>query len=113
MAFRVKPLSIRLIEPVGSQVYSVVMERLHPACLPDIYTVSLRAFGWNGSCTCGAFTGCCEYLLKHDPANRHRCDHIHAARQFFMEHEMPRLMAEFEHSKIIVLPPYENIPASG
>lgn len=98
---------IASIEPLGAQVYAVRMQCSNPACLPDVFTVSLSASGWNGTCTCPAFVGCCSFLLERNPNRRQRCDHIVACRMWFMEHEAPKLIEESK-PKIVVLPDYES-----
>lgn len=81
------------VTPQGSHVFTV-----------DEFTVNLAAYFWNGSCTCGTFTGCCRRLL--DPRGQSskpwRCDHIEAARSFAMDAYYPAL-AEAQ-DKIIELP---------
>jgi hypothetical protein len=103
----VKPPAIIAIEPLGQQVYTVKVECLHPACLPEAFTVSLREKDWNGSCTCSTFADCCSFLLAKNPKKRSRCDHIVACRMWFMEREAPKLIEESE-SRIVVLPDYES-----
>ena len=80
----------------GSQVYTVADSS------PATYTVDLRDHGWNGSCTCPTFTGCCLPLLQAQRgAKRWRCDHILQCRAYFTEHELPALIERTD--KIIEL----------
>lgn len=68
----------------------------------DSHTVDVRAWQWNGSCTCLTFTGCCLYLLTNQRiSRRQRCDHINAVRAWIIEHEYPTLIEATE--KIITL----------
>jgi hypothetical protein len=94
----------RVITPQGSQAYTV--KDATPGRLPETFMVALRAFDWNGSCTCRTFTDVCAYLLCHGEG-RQRCDHILAARAWAMEHEFPE-MAELADKNIIRMPRYEN-----
>lgn len=93
-------MKITSIEYHGSQVFTVTQVPSHPACVRT-FTVDLRAANWNGTCTCQTFTDCCAFLLQFDSKKRQRCDHILAARQWFMEHEVPKLLAD---ENILVLP---------
>lgn len=90
------------ITNLGSQVFTV--EASSPRS--ERHTVDLRAYSWNGSCTCRAFTGCARFVLKHqgESTNREstRCSHILAVRDFVMETEYPMLVERTE--KIIELP---------
>lgn len=112
MALTVKIVSIRSI---GPQVYAVSLPPIPGGTAAPDLTVNLRAFSWNGSCDCGTFTGCCEPLLIAGARKRWRCEHINAARQWFMEHELPRMISELENANpIIVLDEYEaHLPAAG
>lgn len=87
---------------------------INPTSRPQVYavrdatqtvTVDLRAAGWNGSCTCDTYQQVCRFLLRHNPKQRQRCDHLLAARQWAMEHEFPELVGAEEN--IVVLPEYE------
>lgn len=95
-------MKILSITPLGSQVYAV-RDSLHKT-----RTVSLRAFEWNGSCDCPTFTDCCKPLLDLGSEKRWRCDHIIAARQWMMEHEMPKVLKELEDENIVVLPEFDS-----
>lgn len=68
----------------------------------DGHTVDVRAWQWNGSCTCLTFTGCCLYLLTNQQKPRHqRCDHIEQVHKWIMNNEYPVLIEANE--KIITL----------
>lgn len=86
-------MKITSVEYHGSQVFTVTQVPSHPACVSK-FSVDLRAANWNGSCTCQTFTEVCSYLLRVNPTKRQRCDHIIAARQWFMENEVPKLLTD-------------------
>lgn len=83
------------IKPISRRVYAV------KSSPNDKQTVDAAAFDWNGSCTCGTFTGCCLPLLV-TTRKRWRCPHILAVREWIMEHEYPEMIERSE--KIIELP---------
>lgn len=67
------------------------------------HTVDVRAWRYNGDCTCPTFTGCCLYLLTNQrDSRRQRCDHTLAVREWIMEHEWPSLTEAA--NKIIEMP---------
>lgn len=93
MALATPPFEIK---PLGRQLY-----------LCDGFHVDLRAFDWNGSCTCPTFAGCCRFVLERqviarDQGKRWRCDHVLATRAWVMETIFPAIVEEQE--KIIELP---------
>lgn len=91
-------MTITSITSLGSYRYTVTDDR------PETQTVDVRAWNYNGKCTCATFTGCCLYLLTNqpDPRQRQRCDHIIAVREWIMENDWPTLAEHAE--KIIELP---------
>lgn len=95
---------IASIRPIGPEVYAVTQDATHPACLPEVHTVNLRAFGWNGSCTCDVFTCCAMFLIQMNPQNRQRCIHLEAVREWVMENQYPQMV----ENNIVVLPDYES-----
>lgn len=94
-------MRILSVTPIGSQCFTVADSS------PATYTVDLRAFGRNGSCTCNTFLRCCKPLLK-TTDRPWRCDHILAARDHAFETEFWALIDQQE--KIIELP-YANDPS--
>lgn len=89
------------ITPLGAGVYSVVSSPV------QTHRVDLRAWNWNGQCTCETFSGCCLFLLTNqEKPKRQRCPHILAVREWVMENEYPDLVDQSE--KIIELPTNET-----
>lgn len=96
-------MTISAINPLGSQCFTVLVSS--PAT--QRYTVNLRAFSRNGSCTCATFTGFCKFVLKHQEKDRPwRCPHILAVRDYVMDNGYWDLVDQVE--KIIELPTNER-----
>ena len=85
------------IKPFGSGIYTC-----------DGYRVDLKAWNWNGCCSCATFTGFCLFMLTNQitqpgkKPKRQRCDHILAVREWVMENSYPEISEQFE--KIIEMP---------
>lgn len=93
-------MKILSIQSLGSQRFTVVTDST-----PSVATVNLRAFDWNGGCSCRVFRLCCRFVLKHQGQSekRQRCEHILAVRQWVMENIYPRMIEDAE--KIVTLTP--------
>lgn len=92
------------IKPISAHVYAV------ESSPNDKQTVDVRAFNFNGSCTCRAFKGCSRFVLRHQGEDESRestqCDHIRSVHEFIMRYEYPALIERTE--KIIELPTRET-----
>lgn len=88
------------IVPQGSQVYTI-----------DEYTVDLRAYCWNGSCTCPTFRGYCQFVLKHQGESEklQQCEHIIEVQLWVMANQFPALIDHVE--KIVEMPLNNHVRA--
>lgn len=93
------------VQPIDGEPFRfLVLSEKSPNNPP--YLVDLQAYGWTGQC------GCMDFATRHGPkaaagerGQRLRCKHIVTAREWFLEHVLPKLAVSMGMEEPDILTP--------